>query len=141
MTAGHGEKLTRKQEQAIAALLVYPTIGKAAQACKIGEKALWRWLQHPEFQSRYRAARAASVSQAVARLQQVSAQAVDTLEEVMKDTEAPAPAKVTAAKTVLEMALKGTELAELQRRIEELEHAQDTPETDAEEEKDIVSQP
>ncbi len=28
---GHGEKLTRKHEQAIAALLVSPTIGEAAQ--------------------------------------------------------------------------------------------------------------
>jgi hypothetical protein len=134
-------RLTGKQERALLALLSEPTIQAAAQAAKISERALYVWLKEPTFAAAYRAARAQSVSQAVARLQQASSEAVGTLKAVMVDPEAPAPARVTAAKTVLEMALKGTEFAELQRRIAELEHAQDTPEPDAEGEKEIVSQP
>jgi hypothetical protein len=80
---GHGEKLTRKEEQAIAALLTHPTINAAAKAIKVSEATLWRWLQLPAFQRRYRAARAASVAHAIMRLQQVSARAVDTLEAVL----------------------------------------------------------
>ena len=38
--SGHGEKLTRKQEAAIAALLLQPTITAAAAAVGIGEATL-----------------------------------------------------------------------------------------------------
>jgi hypothetical protein len=118
---GHGEKLTRKQEQAISALLLHPTLAKAAEACGVSEKTLWRWLQCPEFQQAYRQARREAVSQAIARLQRITAKAVDTLEGVMADAEAPAPAKVTACRVVLEVAVKAVELDDLQSRIEELE--------------------
>lgn len=118
---GHGEKLSRKQEQAIAALLNCPTVEQAAKAVGIGEVTLWRWLQLPDFQEKYREAKRQAVAQAVARLQQVTTQAVDTLEAIMIDTEAPASSRVTAAKTVLEMAIKGVELEDLSARIEALE--------------------
>jgi hypothetical protein len=55
--AGHGEKLSRKREKAIAALLTEPTIAQAAKAAGIGEKTLRRWLKSPEFSLAYDAAR------------------------------------------------------------------------------------
>jgi hypothetical protein len=118
---GHGEKLTRKQEQAIAALLVHPTLGEAAQAVGIGEVTLWRWLQREDFQAQFRDARRQAVSHAIARLQQVSTEAVDTLQAVMKDAEAPAPAKVSAAKGVLDLALRAIQLEDLEARVKALE--------------------
>jgi hypothetical protein len=51
---GHGEKLTRKQEDAIAALLDAPTVAAAAGKAGIGERTLRRWLRIAEFQSAYR---------------------------------------------------------------------------------------
>jgi hypothetical protein len=36
---GHGEKLTRKKEQAIAALLSEPSISRAAKTASIGENS------------------------------------------------------------------------------------------------------
>lgn len=39
--AGHGEKLSRKQEQAITALLVAPSIIEAATQAGIGEHTLY----------------------------------------------------------------------------------------------------
>ena len=48
---GHGEKLTRKQEQAIACLLAEATLTAAASHCGIGEATLRRWLRDPQFEA------------------------------------------------------------------------------------------
>ena len=119
--AGHGEKWTRKQDQAIAALLVYPTIPAAAKAVGVGETTLWRWLQRDDFQDAYRLAKREAVAQAIAQLQRASGEAVKALSDVMNDPIAPASARVSAAKTILEMAVKGIELEDLAARVEQLE--------------------
>ncbi|MGE0821766.1 MAG: hypothetical protein AB7G75_34070, partial [Candidatus Binatia bacterium] len=100
---GHGEKLSRKMEVLIAALLTEPTVTQAAMTAGIAEATARRWLQLPHFQAQYRAARREAVTQAISRLQQASAQAVSTLEAVMTDGESPAAARVTAAKTTLDL--------------------------------------
>ena len=53
---GHGEKLNRKQEQAVVALLTEPTIAKAAEAIGVGEKSLRRWMNLEQFGETYRQA-------------------------------------------------------------------------------------
>lgn len=120
---GHGEKLSRKQEQAIAALLLQPTIGDAAKSIGVGEVTLWRWLKREDFQSAYMQAKKEAVAQAVARLQQITSKAVDTLQAIMEDVEAPASSRVTAARVVLETSLKAIELEDLAARVEQLEKA------------------
>lgn len=120
---GHGEKLSRKQELAIISLLMEPTITVAAEKTGVSEATLWRWLQQEQFQEAYREAKRQAVAQAIARLQQVSSEAVNTLREIMLDGEAKDTARVTAAKAVLEMAVKGIELDDLVARIETLEKA------------------
>src|SRR5688572_27719597 len=40
---GHGERLSRKQEQAVVALLEQPTLGQAAAAVGVNEKTLRSW--------------------------------------------------------------------------------------------------
>ena len=126
---GHGEKMSRKQEQAIIALLQMPTITEAAKQACIGEATLWRWMQHPEFQASYRGAKRQAVANAIARLQQASSEAVETLQRVMNDPEAPANACVSAAKIVLDMALKGSEIDDLSARVEQLERQSEKKET------------
>jgi hypothetical protein len=113
------------------ALLSEPTIEAAAKTAKVGERTLYTWLKDPAFCAAYREARAEAVSRSVARLQQASGEAVTTLQDVMKDAEAPAPSRVAAAKTVLEIAIRGTEIAELQRRLSELENSQAEDEDNA----------
>lgn len=122
--AGHGEKKSRKEDGALAALLAYPTIGEAAKAAGIGESTLLRWLQDPEFYERFMKARRQAVSHAVSRIQQATTTAVDTLAEVMQDAEAPPASRVSASKTVLDIAFKAVELEDLAVRIEALERAQ-----------------
>jgi len=121
VSTGHGEKLTRKQEQAVAALLVYPTLEEAAEAAGISKATLWRWTQRDDFQAIYRAARRRAVSQAIGRLQQASQKAVNALEEVMADSGCPPAARVSAAKTVLEFSIRGLELEDLASRVEAIE--------------------
>jgi hypothetical protein len=118
---GPGEKLTRKQEVAIAALLTAPTIADAADTASISEPTLWRWLQREDFQTAYRQARREAVSQAVAYLQRVAGEAVDTLRAVMQDAQKPASARVSAARAVLDLAIRGVELEDLEARIQTLE--------------------
>jgi len=118
---GHGEKLTRKQEKAIAALLLKPTIADAAKEAGIGETTLWRWLQLEEFQNAFKDAKRKTVEQAIAQLVQVSSEAVKTLSDIMQDKTAPASARVSAAKAVLEMTFRADEREQLIERIEELE--------------------
>jgi hypothetical protein len=42
---GHGEKLSRKQDQAITALVTWPSITEAAAQCGLAEVTLRRWLK------------------------------------------------------------------------------------------------
>lgn len=126
MSKGHGEKKSRQQEAAIIALLGEPTLRLAAEKAKISEATLWRWMQEPDFNAQYRAAKKQAVSQAVSRLQQSCGEAVDTLRDIMNDTAAPHSSRVSAAKTIIEMGFKAVEMEELEARIEQLEQLQES---------------
>ena len=97
--AGHGEKLGRKREQAISALLTAPTIGEAAEVVGIGSRTLHRWLQESDFQTAYLMARREIVRHTTSVLQQASARAVYTLIDVMEDEQSPPSSRVAAAAT------------------------------------------
>jgi len=85
---GHGEKLSRKQEAFISALLMAPTLADAAQTAGIGEVTAWRWLKEQTFQTAYRDARRAVVQQAITQVQQATGVEVEPLRTVMQDPEA-----------------------------------------------------
>jgi hypothetical protein len=118
---GHGEKLTRNQSKAIAALLVCPTFSDAAQQTGIGETTLWRWMKNESFQMEYREAKRRLVDSAISRLSQAASGAVDTLVEIMRDKGGPASSRVSAAKAVLEAAVKAIELESIEQRLTALE--------------------
>ena len=114
-------KLTRKQEALISALLTAPSLAAAAQQAGLSEVTAWRWLKDATFQAAYREARRAVVQHAITQVQQATGEAVETLRSVMQDAEAPASARVSAAKAVLETAIKAVELEDLEARIVALE--------------------
>ncbi len=116
-----GEKLTPRQERALVALLDCGETKRAAEVAKVGEVTLWRWLQSPDFQTRYRAARRQLVETAIAQLQSDCTIAVRVLREVAEDKEAPASSRVSAAKTIIEQSVGAIQLIDLQERIEQLE--------------------
>lgn len=119
---GHGEKQTRKQSIFIANLLAEPTVKEAAQKSGIGEATAYRWMKDPAFQESYREARWESVSQAVRQSQQLSVEAMNTIRSIMNNESAPAGARLSAARSILEFAVKTVELEDLTARVEKLEH-------------------
>ena len=122
---GHGEKLSRKQEQAITALVTCPSITEAAAQSGLAEVTLRRWLKQEAFQTAYREARRAVVQHAIVQVQHATGEAVETLRAVMRDIDSPASARVSAAKVVVEIALRGLELEDLAMRIAALEAHQE----------------
>jgi hypothetical protein len=118
-----GGKFSRKQEEAIAALLTQRNIEDAAKTAGIGANTLLRWLKVPEFQTAYRQARREAFGQATARLQQASGAAVATLLKIMVDVNAPHSTRVRAADCVLDRAGKAIEIEDIEARVSELERA------------------
>jgi hypothetical protein len=74
-------------------------------------------LQDATFQAAYREARRQIVQQAIVQVQQATGVAVETLQQVMADGAVPASARISAAKAVLETAIKAVELEDLEQRI------------------------
>jgi hypothetical protein len=120
--AGHGEKLSRRQEQAIAALLTAPTVKAAAQAARVSEKTLRGWMCDEPFDAAYRAARRQAVDHAVTLLQRLCCRAVKTLARAMRSDNPNV--QLRAATTVLEMAMRGVELGDLAAEVEALKQQQ-----------------
>jgi len=120
---GHGAKFGRKKEEAIAALLVHRNTEEAARAVNVAPKMLLRWLQIPEFQAAFRAAKLAAYSQTIGRLHQMSSAAVTTLGKVMVDPGTPPATKVRAADSILNHTTKAIEIENLEVRLSELERA------------------
>ncbi len=115
------QKLSAKQERALVALLDCGEIKQAAETAGVTKVTLWRWLQAPDFQTRYRAARRQLVETAIAQLQSDCTTAARVLREVAEDRQAPASSRVAAARTILEQSIGAIELMDLQERVEMLE--------------------
>jgi hypothetical protein len=120
-SAGHGEKRSRREDAAIAALLACSTIEAAAEAAGIAGSTLRGWLADPAFQRRYRDARRQVVEHAVSGLQQATAEAVAALRRNL--TCGVPAAEISAAKSIMDFALKAVELVDLAERVEQLEQA------------------
>lgn len=115
-------ELEPKQQQAIIALLTQPTITGAAESIGINPKTLHEWLKQPDFREAYAEARDQTMDQAITRLQQAISKAIDTLIAIMGSDLAKDAARVTAARTILDMAFKAYELEQIAERLTKLEH-------------------
>ncbi|MDI9390034.1 MAG: hypothetical protein QM402_01665 [Synergistota bacterium] len=114
-------ELEPKQQQAIIALLTQPTITGAAASIGINPKTLHEWLKQPDFREAYAEARDQTMDQAITRLQQAISKAIDTLIAIMGSDLAKDAARVTAARTILDMAFKAYELEQIAERLTKLE--------------------
>jgi hypothetical protein len=121
---GHGAKLGRKQEAAIAALLIHRNVDEAAKAAGVGYKTLLRWLKLNDFQDDYRQARRDAFGQSIARLQQASSAAASTMMKILVDPNTPASVRLRAADGILSHAAKAIEIEDVEVRLARLEAAQ-----------------
>ena len=113
--------LTPKQQRAIEALLKNPTTRAAAQAAGVSETTIFRWLADPAFSKAHREARGRILESTLLALQSASSDAVQTLRAVMNDHDALPAARVSAARSVLEFALKARTELEIEERLAALE--------------------
>ena len=118
---GHGEKRSRKEEAAISALLTESGIAAAAKKAGIAESTLRRWLQDSDFAERYRSARRQVLEQSTARLQLATVDAVNALQAIVTSQDSPPSTRVSAARTILDMAYRAVEVGELSERLHSLE--------------------
>jgi hypothetical protein len=112
------ERLTRTHRRTIPVLLASRTIVEAAQACRVGESTIRRWLADPGFASALRAAARDVKQEAVTALLSAQTEAVATLRKHMR-SDNPHVA-VRAARAVLELGVKVSE-DDLDERIRQLE--------------------
>lgn len=119
--ASEAGSLPQKQELALQAVISHPNMKEAALAAGISETTLWRYMQDAEFARRLREASREAINHAVIRLQGVSSDAVTVLQELMIKADAPAAARITAARTVLDYSFRVVEMDEMKKRVDELE--------------------
>lgn len=112
--------LPAKQELALRAVLSHPTLKEAAFAAGISETTLWRYMRDEEFIKRLREAKRDAMGHVTTRLQQASGDAVTVLHNLMTKENAPAAARITAARTVLDYSIRVAEMEELRAEIDEL---------------------
>jgi len=118
-------KLTRKQEEAIVALLTARSVEEAAKTCNTSARTLYRWLNEAAFGAAYRTAKRKAFGQATTRLQQAAGPAAGTLMKVMVDPATPAATRVRAAESILSHGAKAIEIEDIEARLEELERSTD----------------
>jgi transposase-like protein len=116
---GHGAKLPRKRQAALAALLSQETVKQAAAKVGVDESTLRRWMKVPAFRAEYLAARRALLDEAHAELQKAALGGVTTLVRLLNCGHAPTEAR--AALGVLDQANRALELGELAERLARLE--------------------
>jgi Helix-turn-helix domain len=115
-----GPKSDADREKAVIALLSCHSIKEAAHESGVSYKTLRTWLAEDEdFKALYAQARQEALEQAISRLHELSGAAVEVLRKAMRSNN---PAVATrAAVAVLDRAIRGGELLDLVKRIEELE--------------------
>lgn len=116
---GHGEKLSRRAEAAIAALLSHATISAAAESAGVSKTTLWRWLQRDDFRHRLKAAQETVFETALNTLQGSITDAVNCLRNNLT-CKSPS-VQVQAARSLVEYALKTHDLLDLRTRISDVE--------------------
>ena len=88
-------------EEILAALMKYGTIRDASKATGAAERTIYDRMHEREFKAMYKAARADVLRGAVSSLNGRVTKAIETIEKIMDDDEAPHAIKLQAANTIL----------------------------------------
>jgi len=112
--------LTARQAQALPIFAASPSVEGACRAAGLSKATAYAWLKQPAFQQALGAARDAILTQALGALKAASSRAVETIAQLAAQG-AQESVKLSAARTILDSALRARELEELDSRIRELE--------------------
>jgi len=115
------DTLSSREVRFIGALLGGQDVPACAELAGVSERTGWRYLERPAVRSELARRQDAALGEASARLSVAMSESVDVLREVMRDKVASAPARVSAARAVLDAGLKLSELVSLAERLSEVE--------------------
>ena len=111
-------------EEIIAALIAKGSIKGAAASLECTTRTLYERMKKPEFKQLYNQAKGEVLKAATAKLQGNLCGAIDTLNEIMTDPEAPKQTRVNSAVSILQYAARFTETTDILERLEAVEEAQ-----------------
>ena len=114
-------ELTGKQGNVLALLVGGATIESAARKEKVNACTIHSWLKKPEFRDRYNDALNDVIAHSSSQLKAACAVAVTVLREVAEDGATTSASRVSAARSILELAYRAREQDEVIARIEALE--------------------
>jgi len=114
-------ELSEVQLRALGALLSHPTVARAAAACHISLRTIFRWLRDPKFRTALRKMQHDYVNLAHAAPRGSTAGAVKTLREARNNRKAPAGARASACRATLRRAHDLIQADVIQHLLETLE--------------------
>ena len=113
--------MTSNQNKALAALLTCKSRTEAARACGLSTKTLQGYEKLPEFAEALERGRREALADAAHRMAAGYSDTVDALQAIVQDGAAADPARVAAARALLEYGLKFAELTDVNKRLDRLE--------------------
>ena len=116
-------RLTAKQGLAVQTILTAATMDEAAKEAGTTRSTLYRWLKDDLFFQELSRAKRRMIDHHLLRLQRTTGSAIDTLNEICRDKDAPASARVAAAKAVLDSVMKAIEIEVLAAVMNKLKEA------------------
>ncbi len=120
------KQLSSKQEKALLVLLEGVTVPQTAEKVDVCAQTIYRWLRNEDFQAELKRRRRAVFFHGLGRVQHSVHQAIDTLEQIMADQEAPPSAHSIAARAVITFGCDSIIVDDLEARVNELEAAAKT---------------
>lgn len=111
-------------EEIIAALIAKGSIKGAAASLHCTTRTLYERMKKPEFKQLYSQAKGEILKAATAKLQGNLCGAIDTLNEIMTDPEAPKQTRANCAVSILQYGAKYTEATDIIERLEAIEETQ-----------------
>ena len=115
------DQLTPNQIVALEALLTSPTQQAASKKAGVDVSTLRRWLKESAFATAYAEARKTLIDGTLNGLQAVAAKAVEALESVLDDINAKPAERISAARAILDFALKGHDQLSMETRLAAIE--------------------
>lgn len=109
----------------ISALLSCPTIKQASESVGLSEQSVYSRLRKPDFRTKLQNARTTQFQVISNKLEDANFKALDTLINILDDSEVSAGIKVRASQTLLDLSLKNREQIDVISRIENLEQMLD----------------
>lgn len=115
------QKMRVTDNALISALLSCSTIKQAAESVGLSEQAVYSRLRKVDFREKLQSARTTQFQVISSKLEDANFKALDTLINILDDSEVSAGIKVRASQTLLDLSLKNREQIDVISRIENLE--------------------